>query len=144
MTLNLVWPINIIILMQVTSWTLWMQEILEARGRAKPHIWTIRTPEEASSHWKKLYGHLDKPEWLRSNTCTTSISLFFFFFLILFIYLFIFNPFPPTRPWTYFDPETKKFTQDVDSIWLEYANNGRGWFLNCSFIFILIVSLSCG
>ncbi|XP_030958084.1 uncharacterized protein LOC115980029 [Quercus lobata] len=39
-----------------------VQEILEARERAKPHIWTIRTPEEASSHWKELYGHLDEPE----------------------------------------------------------------------------------
>ncbi|KAL4611604.1 hypothetical protein ACB092_08G137100 [Castanea dentata] len=39
-----------------------VQGILETRERAKPHIWTIRTPEEASSHWKELFGHLDEPE----------------------------------------------------------------------------------
>ncbi|KAF3967648.1 hypothetical protein ACB098_08G113400 [Castanea mollissima] len=39
-----------------------VQEILETRDRAKPHIWTIRTPEEAASHWKELFGHLDEPE----------------------------------------------------------------------------------
>jgi hypothetical protein len=37
-----------------------MQEILEIREKAKPHIWTLRTPEEASSHWKELFGHLDE------------------------------------------------------------------------------------
>nr|KYP43183.1 hypothetical protein KK1_035375 [Cajanus cajan] len=41
-----------------------VQEVLEAQEKAKlkSHIWTFRTPEEASYHWKKLYGHLDKPE----------------------------------------------------------------------------------
>ncbi|KAB1227327.1 hypothetical protein CJ030_MR1G000263 [Morella rubra] len=38
------------------------KEILETREKAKPHIWTFRTPEEASSHWKELFGHLDDPE----------------------------------------------------------------------------------
>ncbi|XP_062172272.1 uncharacterized protein LOC133877852 isoform X1 [Alnus glutinosa] len=37
-----------------------VQEILEIREKAKPHIWTYRTPEEASSHWKELFGHLDE------------------------------------------------------------------------------------
>jgi hypothetical protein len=37
-----------------------MQEILEIREKAKPHIWTYRTPKEASSHWKELFGHLDE------------------------------------------------------------------------------------
>ncbi|XP_059431331.1 uncharacterized protein C227.17c isoform X2 [Corylus avellana] len=36
-----------------------VQEILEIREKAKPHIWTLRTPEQASSHWKELFGHLD-------------------------------------------------------------------------------------
>lgn len=39
-----------------------VQEILETREKAKTHIWTFRTPEEASSHWKELYGHLDEVE----------------------------------------------------------------------------------
>ncbi|KAF4379672.1 hypothetical protein F8388_023689 [Cannabis sativa] len=38
------------------------QEILETREKDKPHIWTLRTPEEASSHWRDLYGHLDEVE----------------------------------------------------------------------------------
>ncbi|KAJ6708158.1 hypothetical protein OIU85_028435 [Salix viminalis] len=36
-----------------------VQEILEAREKAKPHLWKLRTPEEASVHWRKLFGHLD-------------------------------------------------------------------------------------
>ncbi|XP_021888367.1 uncharacterized protein C227.17c [Carica papaya] len=36
-----------------------VQEILEARAKSKLHIWTFRTPEEASSHWKDLFGDLD-------------------------------------------------------------------------------------
>lgn len=40
-----------------------LQEILETREKAKPHIWTFRTPEEANSHWKNLFGHLDEMEW---------------------------------------------------------------------------------
>ncbi|KAF4380928.1 hypothetical protein F8388_011850, partial [Cannabis sativa] len=39
-----------------------VQEILETREKDKPHIWTLRTPEEASSHWRDLYGHLDEVE----------------------------------------------------------------------------------
>ncbi|OAY38134.1 uncharacterized protein LOC110626029 isoform X1 [Manihot esculenta] len=39
-----------------------MQEILETREKDKAHIWTFRTPEEASSHWKELFGHLDEME----------------------------------------------------------------------------------
>ncbi|KAL1331782.1 hypothetical protein HN51_049042 [Arachis hypogaea] len=35
-----------------------VQEILEARESSKPHIWTFRTPEEASERWNKIYGHL--------------------------------------------------------------------------------------
>ena len=41
-----------------------MQEILEAREKAKPLLWKLRTPEEASVHWRKLFGHLDdEVEW---------------------------------------------------------------------------------
>ncbi|KAK9280136.1 hypothetical protein L1049_013823 [Liquidambar formosana] len=39
-----------------------MQEILETREKAKPHIWTLRTPEEASAHWKELFGDIDGME----------------------------------------------------------------------------------
>ncbi|KAF5740948.1 hypothetical protein HS088_TW11G01030 [Tripterygium wilfordii] len=39
-----------------------VQEILEAREKVKRHIWTFRTPEEASVHWKGLFGHLDDME----------------------------------------------------------------------------------
>ncbi|KAL3718234.1 hypothetical protein ACJRO7_003378 [Eucalyptus globulus] len=38
-----------------------VQEILETRETAKHYIWTFRTPEEASSHWKELFAHLDEP-----------------------------------------------------------------------------------
>ncbi|KAJ7962723.1 DUF3128 domain-containing protein [Quillaja saponaria] len=38
------------------------QEILETRKKATPHIWTFRTPEEASSNWKEIFGHLDDME----------------------------------------------------------------------------------
>lgn len=37
-----------------------LQEILEMREKAKPHIWTLRTPEEAASHWKELFRNLDE------------------------------------------------------------------------------------
>ncbi|XP_057421410.1 uncharacterized protein LOC130715341 [Lotus japonicus] len=40
-----------------------VQEVLETREKSKSHIWTFRTPEEASYKWKELYGHLDEPEW---------------------------------------------------------------------------------
>uniref|UniRef100_A0A7C9A052 Uncharacterized protein n=1 Tax=Opuntia streptacantha TaxID=393608 RepID=A0A7C9A052_OPUST len=39
-----------------------VQEILEAREKAKPHIWSFRTQEESAAQWQKWYGHLDKPE----------------------------------------------------------------------------------
>ncbi|EXB37416.1 hypothetical protein L484_003286 [Morus notabilis] len=39
-----------------------MQEILETREKAKPHIWTLRSPEEASTNWEELFGHLDEVE----------------------------------------------------------------------------------
>ncbi|XP_027347838.1 uncharacterized protein LOC113859225 [Abrus precatorius] len=39
-----------------------VQEALETKEKSKTHIWTFRTPEEASYHWKELYGHLDEPE----------------------------------------------------------------------------------
>nr|GMD54206.1 uncharacterized protein C227.17C-like [Ipomoea batatas] len=35
-----------------------VEEILEKREKTKPHIWSFRTPEEAASHWQKLYGHM--------------------------------------------------------------------------------------
>lgn len=38
-------------------------EILQTREKAKPHIWTFRTPEEASSHWKELFGDIYDMEW---------------------------------------------------------------------------------
>ncbi|XP_042482795.1 uncharacterized protein C227.17c isoform X2 [Macadamia integrifolia] len=39
-----------------------MQEILVAREKTKPHIWTLRTTEEASAHWKELFGHVNDLE----------------------------------------------------------------------------------
>ncbi|KAG2674512.1 hypothetical protein I3760_13G140400 [Carya illinoinensis] len=39
-----------------------VQEILETREKAKPHIWTFRTQEAASSNWKEQFGHLDEME----------------------------------------------------------------------------------
>ncbi|KAJ8421142.1 hypothetical protein Cgig2_022644 [Carnegiea gigantea] len=39
-----------------------VQEILEAREKAKPHIWSFRTCEESAAQWQKWYEHLDKPE----------------------------------------------------------------------------------
>ncbi|XP_062082839.1 uncharacterized protein LOC133789124 isoform X2 [Humulus lupulus] len=39
-----------------------VQEILETSEKAKPHIWSIRTPEEASCRWKNLYAHLNEVE----------------------------------------------------------------------------------
>lgn len=42
-----------------------IQEILEAREKVKLHIWTFRTPEEASAHWNRLFGHLEKNKWIK-------------------------------------------------------------------------------
>ncbi|KAJ7952013.1 DUF3128 domain-containing protein [Quillaja saponaria] len=39
-----------------------VQEILEAQEKSKLHIWTFRTPEEASTYWKEHFGHLDDME----------------------------------------------------------------------------------
>ncbi|CAJ2678348.1 uncharacterized protein LOC123918148 isoform X2 [Trifolium pratense] len=39
-----------------------VEEVLEAREKAKPHIWNFRTRYEASQNWQRLYGHLDRPE----------------------------------------------------------------------------------
>ncbi|KAK4743064.1 hypothetical protein SAY87_001065 [Trapa incisa] len=36
-----------------------VQEILETREKQKPHIWKLRSKEEASSHWRTLYGDMD-------------------------------------------------------------------------------------
>ncbi|XP_055817830.1 uncharacterized protein LOC129886946 [Solanum dulcamara] len=37
-----------------------VEKILEAREKAKPHLWSTRTPEEAAAHWRELFGHLDE------------------------------------------------------------------------------------
>ncbi|RCV35835.1 hypothetical protein SEVIR_7G282800v4 [Setaria viridis] len=34
------------------------EEILIAREKAKPHIWTFRTVDEASENWWRMYKHL--------------------------------------------------------------------------------------
>ena len=34
-----------------------VEEILIAREKAKPHIWTFRTVDEASEHWWRMYKH---------------------------------------------------------------------------------------
>ncbi|KAJ8641444.1 hypothetical protein MRB53_018138 [Persea americana] len=39
-----------------------VQEILEARERSKTHIWSYRSVDEASSHWKELFGHINDEE----------------------------------------------------------------------------------
>ncbi|KAL7173842.1 hypothetical protein ACSBR2_033158 [Camellia fascicularis] len=39
-----------------------VEEILETLEKAKPHIWSFRTPEEAASRWKELFGNLDEVE----------------------------------------------------------------------------------
>ncbi|VFQ71556.1 unnamed protein product [Cuscuta campestris] len=39
-----------------------VEEILEKREKTKPHIWSFRTPEEASSYWQNLYGHMHEDE----------------------------------------------------------------------------------
>lgn len=38
------------------------QAILEKRAatKEKEHIWTYRTEEDASEHWKQEFGHLGK------------------------------------------------------------------------------------
>lgn len=60
-----------------------LQEILETREKAKPHIWTFRTPDEANSHWKNLFGHLDEMEWWIYNFYNfINLTLFFRFYSI--------------------------------------------------------------
>ncbi|KAL3828531.1 hypothetical protein ACJIZ3_017333 [Penstemon smallii] len=39
-----------------------VEEILETREKSKQHIWSFRSPQEARSHWDKLFGHLDGQE----------------------------------------------------------------------------------
>ncbi|CAI9781457.1 unnamed protein product [Fraxinus pennsylvanica] len=39
-----------------------VEEIIESREKAKPHIWSFRSPEEAASHWNELFGKLDEQE----------------------------------------------------------------------------------
>ncbi|KAK3007123.1 hypothetical protein RJ639_015837 [Escallonia herrerae] len=40
-----------------------LEEILETREKVTPpHIWSLRTPEEARSHWEELFGRLDERE----------------------------------------------------------------------------------
>eukprot|EP00494_Astrolonche_serrata_P014238 UN14370 len=34
-----------------------VEEILIAREKAKPHIWTFRTVEEAQANWWQMYKH---------------------------------------------------------------------------------------
>uniref|UniRef100_A0A7N0T169 Uncharacterized protein n=1 Tax=Kalanchoe fedtschenkoi TaxID=63787 RepID=A0A7N0T169_KALFE len=36
-----------------------VSEILETREKERTHIWTFRTPEEASVRWRLLYGDPD-------------------------------------------------------------------------------------
>lgn len=38
----------------------WLQEILEAREKSKPHIWEYRTVEEASMNWWKMHSQFFK------------------------------------------------------------------------------------
>nr|CAB3463081.1 unnamed protein product [Digitaria exilis] len=35
-----------------------VEEILIAQEKAKPHIWTFRTVDEASEHWWRMYRHV--------------------------------------------------------------------------------------
>jgi hypothetical protein len=35
-----------------------VEEILIAREKAKPHIWTYRTVDEASENWWRMYKHM--------------------------------------------------------------------------------------
>ncbi|KAL2484281.1 hypothetical protein Fot_45725 [Forsythia ovata] len=39
-----------------------VEEIIQTRDKMKPHIWSFRSPEEAASHWKGLFGQLDGQE----------------------------------------------------------------------------------
>ncbi|GFQ00754.1 hypothetical protein PHJA_002219300 [Phtheirospermum japonicum] len=39
-----------------------VEKILEDREKSIPHIWSFRTPNEARSHWQKIFGHLDEQE----------------------------------------------------------------------------------
>ncbi|XP_047169001.1 uncharacterized protein LOC124837622 [Vigna umbellata] len=59
------WKAMVDCLMLKTKPSSEVQEILETqeKSKSKSHIWTFRTPEEASYYWKELYGHLDdEPE----------------------------------------------------------------------------------
>uniref|UniRef100_A0A0D9XFP0 Uncharacterized protein n=1 Tax=Leersia perrieri TaxID=77586 RepID=A0A0D9XFP0_9ORYZ len=39
-----------------------VDEILAAREREKPHIWTFRSADEAAENWMRMYKHLLRPE----------------------------------------------------------------------------------
>ncbi|KAG8387553.1 hypothetical protein BUALT_Bualt02G0033300 [Buddleja alternifolia] len=39
-----------------------IEDILETREKSEHHIWTFRSPHEAKSHWRKLFGHLEGQE----------------------------------------------------------------------------------
>ncbi|KAI3450662.1 hypothetical protein Pfo_007327 [Paulownia fortunei] len=39
-----------------------VEEILDTREKSVPHIWSFRSPKEARTHWKKLFGHLDEQQ----------------------------------------------------------------------------------
>ncbi|KAH1087502.1 hypothetical protein GYH30_018863, partial [Glycine max] len=58
------WKAMVDCLMLKTKPTSQVQEVLdtEEKSKFKSHIWTFRTPEEASYYWQELYGHLDEPE----------------------------------------------------------------------------------
>jgi hypothetical protein len=40
-----------------TKWVAEAEEILIAREKAKPHIWTFRTVDEAPENWWRMYKH---------------------------------------------------------------------------------------
>ncbi|KAK2383241.1 hypothetical protein P8452_38443 [Trifolium repens] len=56
------WRAMVDCLMLKTKPSSQVEEVLEAREKAKPHIWNFRTRYEASQNWQQLYGHLDRPE----------------------------------------------------------------------------------
>lgn len=37
-----------------------VEEILEAREKEKPQLWSTRTPEEAAAYWNGLFDHLNE------------------------------------------------------------------------------------
>ncbi|KAG9144006.1 hypothetical protein Leryth_013898 [Lithospermum erythrorhizon] len=43
-----------------TKSSLEAEKILESREKAKAHIWSFRTPEEAASYWRQTFGDPDE------------------------------------------------------------------------------------